>query len=138
MKLTACAYWQMAEKCFGLLSYKFKIFFKFSRFFLIIALEVLLLFFKFFIYLFLAALCLHCSMGFSLVAESRGYSLVTSTGFSLLWLLWLPSSGSRHVGSLVASPRLQSTGSVVMAHRHSCSTVCGIFPDQGSNSRLLH
>ena len=46
----------MAEKCLGLLSYKFKIFFKFSRFFLIIALEVLLLFFKFFIYLFLAAL----------------------------------------------------------------------------------
>ena len=28
--------------------------------------------------------------------------------------------------------------SLVMAHRLSCSAVCGVFPDQGSNPRLLH
>ena len=38
----------------------------------------------------------------------------------------------------VAIPRLQSTGSIVVAHGLPCSTPCGIFPDQGSNSCLLH
>ena len=38
-----------------------------------------------------------------------------------------------HVGSEVAAPRLQSTGSVVVAHELSCSTACGLFPDQGQN-----
>ena len=38
--------------------------------------------------------------------------------------LWL--TGSRH------------TGSVVAAHGPSCSTACGIFPDQGSNPCPLH
>ena len=37
------------------------------------------------------------------------------------------------VASLVSEHVLWSTGSVVVAHRLSCSTVCGIFPDQGSN-----
>ena len=41
-------------------------------------------------------------------------------GFSLRWiLLW--NTGSRHADS------------VVVAHGLSCSTTCGIFPDQGSN-----
>ena len=34
--------------------------------------------------------------------------------------------------------RLQSTGSVVVAHRLSCSMACGIFLDQGLNLCLLH
>ena len=34
--------------------------------------------------------------------------------------------------------RLQSTDSVVVAHRSSGSVACGIFPDQRSNPRLLH
>ena len=41
------------------------------------------------------------------------------------------------VGSVVAAPRLQSTDSVVMVLRLSCSAACG-FPDQESNLRLLH
>ena len=43
-----------------------------------------------------------------------------------------------HVSSAVAAPGLQSTGSVVMAHRLSCPAACGIFPDQGSSTCLLH
>ena len=31
-----------------------------------------------------------------------------------------------------------SAGSVVVAHGPSCSTACGIFPDQGSNPCPLH
>ena len=33
---------------------------------------------------------------------------------------------------------MQQVGSVVAAHRLSCSVVCGIFPYQASNPRLLH
>ena len=33
---------------------------------------------------------------------------------------------------------LQSAGLVVSDHRLSCSTVCGIFPDQGFNLCPLH
>ena len=66
-------------------------------------------------------------------------------GFSLRWLLLLQSMGSRvhglqqlrHVASVVAAPRLYSTGSVVVAHRPSCSATYP-FPDQGSNPGLLH
>ena len=36
--------------------------------------------------------------GLSLVVASRGYSLLWSTGFSLWWLLFLRSTGSRHAG----------------------------------------
>ena len=38
--------------------------------------------------------------------------------------------------SVVATCRLQSTGSVVVSHGFSCSTSCGIF--QGSNLCSLH
>ena len=57
----------------------------------------------------------------SLVVASGGYSLLRCAGFSLRWLLLL-----------------QSTGSVVVAHRLSCFAACGIFPDQGSNLCPLH
>ena len=40
--------------------------------------------------------------------------------------------------SVSVAPRLWSTGSVVVAHRLSCSKVCGIFPDQEWNPCLLH
>ena len=40
---------------------------------------------------------LPCCAGFSLVATSRGYSLV-AVGFSLQWLLLLESTGSRALG----------------------------------------
>ena len=72
--------------------------------------------------------------GFSLAAASGVYSpgaehgrliAVASRG---LWGPW---------ASAVVSPGLWSTDSVV-ARWLSCSVACGIFPDQGSNPRLLH
>ena len=64
--------------------------------------------------------------GLSLVAASGGHSSSRCTGLSLSRPLLLRSTGSRHAGS------------VVVAHGLSCSTACGIFPDQGSNPCPLH
>ena len=80
----------------------------------------LLLFIYLFIYFWLRWV-FPAALGLSLVAASRGYSSLLCAGFSLQWLLLLWSTGSRHAGS------------VVVAHRLSCSAACGIFPDQGSN-----
>ena len=44
----------------------------------------------------------------------------------------------QHLGLVVAAPRLWRAGSVVGVHGLSCSTACGIFPDQGLNQCLLH
>ena len=76
----------------------------------------------FFVCLFvcLAMLGPHCFRGFSLVAVSGGYSSLRCEGFSLLWL-----------------PRLQSTGSVVVAHGLSCSTVCWL-PGSGVEPMILY
>jgi len=42
------------------------------------------------------------------------------------------------MGSLAASPGgLQSTGSVVVVHRLSCSAECGLFLKQGSHRSAL-
>ena len=60
------------------------------------------------------------------VAASRGHSSSRCTGLSLSRPLLLRSTGSGR------------TGSVVVAHGLSCSTACGIFPDQGSNPCPLH
>ena len=68
---------------------------------------------------------LHCCKGFSLVAASGGYSLVAARGLFI--------AGA----SLVAEHRLQSTGSVVVAHEFSCCEARGIFGDQGLNPCLL-
>ena len=43
-----------------------------------------------------------------------------------------------HMGSVVVTSRLQSTGSVAMEPRVSCSTACGIFLNQDLNLCLLH
>ena len=51
-------------------------------------------------------------MGFSLVAESGGYSSLPCAGFSLQWLLLLQSTGSRHTG-------FGSCGSQALEHRVS-------------------
>ena len=64
--------------------------------------------------------------GLSLVAVSGGHSSSRCAGLSLSWPLLLRSTGSRHAGS------------VVVAHGPSCSTACGIFPNQGSNPCPLH
>ena len=93
--------------------------FFFSVFFLLINL---------FIYLFYFWLCwVFVSVrGLSLVAASGGHSSLRCAGLSLSRPLLLWSTGSR------------CAGSVVVAHRPSCSAACGIFPDQGSNLCPLH
>ena len=55
------------------------------------------------------------------------------SGPRVLGLQWL-----QLVSSVVAAPRLQSTGSIVVAHGLSCSAGCGILPNQGLNPCLLH
>ena len=77
-------------------------------------------------YLFLAVLGLCRCAGFTLAAESGGYSLAVVHG--------LLTAGA----SLVVVHELYSTGSVVVAHELTCSSACGIFLDQGSNLKLLH
>ena len=52
-------------------------------------------------------------VGFSLVAASRGYSSLQCAGFSLRWLLWLCSTGSKHMGFIVVAHRLSSCGAQV-------------------------
>ena len=81
-----------------------------------------------FIYLFYLWLCwVFVSVrGLSLVVASRDHSSSRCTGLSLSRPLLLRSTGSRR------------TGSVIVTHGPSCSTACGIFPDQGSNSCPLH
>ena len=59
--------------------------------------------------------------GLSVVAASGGHSSSRCAGLSLSRPLLLRSTGSRRAGS------------VIVAHGPSCSTACGIFPDQGSN-----
>ena len=96
--------------------------------------------FYLFIYLFMPVLGLCCCV------ESGGCPLVWCVGFLLQWFLLLWSMGSKahrlqqlqHVGSVVAAPRLQSTGSIVVMHGLSCSEVYEIFLTQGSNPCLLH
>ena len=106
--------------------------------------DSLTIFFKFIllcIYLFLAALGLHCcAWVFSSCSKQVLLfvavhsllivvaSLVVEHGLQVCGLpqLW-------HVGSVVVARGLQSTGSVVVAHGFSCSSACGIFLDQGSN-----
>ena len=99
----------------------------------------------------MVGLGLRCCTGVSLVAASRGYTRVVGPG--LHWgcslvgmqaLLIVMASlvvehGLRSVrASVVAAPRLESTSSVVVVRRLSCSTACGIFWDEGLNSCLLH
>ena len=93
----------------------------------------------------LAVLGLCSCLGFSLVAASLGYSLA-----AVHKLIAVASCAAEHrlqgvrlqqlqcVGSGAAAPVFQSTGSVVVAHGLRCSMACGIVPDQGLNSSLLH
>ena len=64
--------------------------------------------------------------GLSPVAASGGHSSSRCAGLSLSRPLLLRSTGSR------------CPGSVVVAHRPSCSVACGILPGQGSNPCPLH
>ena len=64
--------------------------------------------------------------GLSPVAASGGHSSSRCAGLSLSRPVLLRSTGSRRAGS------------VIVAHGPSCSTACGIFPDQDSNPCPLH
>ena len=82
-----------------------------------------------YIYIFLwgAALGLHCCTGFSLVVANRGYSSLWCAAFSLQWLLLLQSMGSRHAGfSSCGTPalgrRLSSRDLVTPLHVGSSRT----------------
>ena len=80
-----------------------------------------------FIYLFIWLCWVFVSVrGLPLAAASGGHSSSQCAGLSLLWPLLLQSTGSRRAGS------------VVVAHRPSCSAACGIFPAQGLNPCPLH
>ena len=101
-----------------------------------------LLFFFFliyFIYLFLAALGLRCC--------TQAFSSCVEWGLPFIVVHRLPHCGGFSCcgawalgtrASVVVSHRLQSTGSVVVAHGPSRSAACGILPDQGSNLCPLH
>ena len=95
----------------------------------------------FYLFIFGCAGLRRCA-GFSLVVASRGYSLVAVSSFLTAVaalvekLLEDGPSGAR--ASAAGAPGLVSTGSIVAAHRLSCSVACAIFPDQGSNLCLLH
>ena len=100
----------------------------------------------FFFNLFLAVLGLHCCMRVFSSCSKRGLLFLAVRGLliavaSLVVEHRLQARGLQqlwHVGSVVVVRRLQSAGSVVVAHGLSCSPACGIFPDQGSNPCPLH
>ena len=106
--------------------------------FLSFFLKIIYLFYLRLFWVFVAA------CGLPLVAASGGYSSLQWTSFSLKWLLSL--KGLRVHGlqwmhctdSVVAAYRFSRAASVVVAHRLSCSSACGIFPDQGSNQYPPH
>ena len=84
-------------------------------------------FLKFYLFIYLWLRWAFVSVrGLSPVAVSGGHSSSRCAGLSLSRPLPLRSTGSRRAGS------------VVVAHGPSCSTACGIFPDQGSNPCPLH
>ena len=68
-----------------------------------------------------------CCLCWLLIAVSRLFPVVESRGCCLVAMYGLLIA----VASLVAKHRLWTAGSVVVAYRLSCSTACGIFPDQG-------
>ena len=76
-------------------------------------------FYNCFFFLVLVALGLCCFTGLSLVAVSRGYSLVT-------------------VAFLVVTHGLQRGGLSSCVHGLSCPVACGISPEKGSNLCPLH
>ena len=83
--------------------------------------------------------------GFSSVV-SRGYPLVAVCGLLTtvaspvaehrFWGAW--ALVVRHMGLSRCGSQVQSTSSVAVVNGLSCSTACGIFPDQGWNLCLLH
>ena len=85
------------------------------------------IFFTFYLFIYFWLCWVFVSVqGLSLVAASGGHSSSRCAGLSPSRPLLLWSTSSRRAGS------------VVVAHGPSCSTACGILPDQGSNPCPLH
>ena len=85
----------------------------------------------------MAVLGLHCSLSFSLFVVCQLLIAVASRVVGHRLYSLQASTVVAH-GSLSAACGLWSNGSIVVVHRLSCSTACGIFLDQGSNPCLLH
>ena len=78
-------------------------------------------------------------MEFSLVVASGGFSLFAMLGLLIVVTSLVVGHGLWGAGlSVVAAPRLQSTGSRVVANSLSSSKACGISLDQGSNPCPQH
>ena len=78
---------------------------------------------------------------YSVVAVCRPLSVCVVGGASLVaeHKLWGPRASVLWLkGSVVAVPRVLSTGSIAVAPRLNCSVARGIFLDQGSDPCLLH
>ena len=67
---------------------------------------------------------------FFILLGLQGYSVVTKSELTF-------SCGAWALGTQ-ASPRLQSTGLIVVVRRVSCSVACGNYPDPGSKPCLLN
>ena len=94
-------------------------------------------FFLLFIW-FLPALGLYCCLWLSLGSISGDPSLVVVHRLlNVVTFLVVEHSSRDTWASVIAAPRFYSGGSVVLEHGLSCSTACGIFPDQGSMSPAL-
>ena len=52
--------------------------------------------------------------------------------------LFIAVRGPHYRGLSLRNTGSRRAGSVTVAHGPSCSAVCGIFPDQGSNPHPLH
>ena len=100
--------------------------------------------FLFYFILFLAVLDVCCFVGFSLIVATGAPLQLQCSSFSMRWPLLLWTRG--HAGFCSCSAwaqQLQLSGSgeqvqQLVEHGLSCSMVCGIFLDRGSNLCLLH
>ena len=100
---------------------------------------VVFFFFLIFIAFFLAGMGARCWSSSCPVVMSQGYSLAMVRALVLL----VPSLVTQHIlwggrASVAAVPGLWSTDSVAVGLGLTFSVTCGIFPDQGPNSCLLH
>ena len=93
-----------------------------------------------------AVLGLRRSVDFSLAVARRGYPLVAVRGLITLTSPAAELGLQGILASAVAALQLSTCSSQALEHRFSssgfhglsCSAACGIFPDQGSDLRLLH
>ena len=75
---------------------------------------------------------------FSLVAGSRGCSLLQCMGFSMRWLLLLRITNSKTCRLQLLQLPGSRAQSIDVAHMLHLSTACGTSPDQGLNLCPLH